>query len=90
MACCDNFVGDICRAPADTHTNCKNEACHLLFIQCPICAIKYGGCCSDTCKGIINLPGEERKEMRKGVDKGRMVFNKSKQRQIKIIHNRER
>jgi len=23
-----------CGAPCDTHTNCKNEACHLLFIQC--------------------------------------------------------
>ncbi len=23
-----------CGKPADTHTNCKNEGCHLLFIQC--------------------------------------------------------
>jgi len=24
-----------CGAPCDTHTNCKNDGCHLLFIQCP-------------------------------------------------------
>ena len=29
-----------CGKPADTHTNCKNDACHLLFIQCDA-AIRY-------------------------------------------------
>lgn len=27
-----------CGAPCDSHTNCKNDGCHLLFIQCPVCA----------------------------------------------------
>ncbi|SQC93969.1 Probable adenylyltransferase/sulfurtransferase MoeZ [Cedecea neteri] len=26
-----------CGTPCDSHTNCKNDGCHLLFIQCPAC-----------------------------------------------------
>jgi len=69
-----------CETPADNHTNCKNEACHLLFIQCEKCAEQYQGCCSQACTDTINLPEEVQKELRKGIDKGRMVFNKSRQR----------
>jgi len=69
-----------CGLPADTHTNCKNTACHLLFIQCEACAEKYDGCCSVECQTVYNLPEEEQKELRKGIDKGMMVFNKSKKR----------
>ena len=69
-----------CGQPADTHTNCKNDGCHLLFIQCEACAIKYDGCCSEACQTVYNLPVEEQKELRKGIDKGTMIFNKSKKR----------
>lgn len=69
-----------CGKPADTHTNCKNDACHLLFIQCDACAKEYDGCCSETCQTVYNLPIEEQKEIRKGQDKGIMIFNKSKKR----------
>ena len=69
-----------CGLPADTHTNCRNTACHLLFIQCEACATKYDGCCSVECQTVFNLPEEEQKELRKGIDKGMMVFNKSKKR----------
>lgn len=69
-----------CGQPADTHTNCKNDGCHLLFIQCETCATKYDGCCSTDCQTTYNLPLEEQRELRKGIEKGRMVFNKSKQR----------
>jgi UPF0176 protein len=69
-----------CGQPADTHTNCANEACHLLFIQCEACAAKYQGCCSEACFEVIQLPLEVQKELRKGIDKGNMVFNKAKQR----------
>jgi len=69
-----------CGKPADTHTNCKNEACHLLFIQCADCAATYNGCCSPECREMLLLPEEAQKKLRKGIDKGRMVFNKSKQR----------
>jgi UPF0176 protein len=71
-----------CGKPADTHTNCKNEGCHLLFIQCDECAAEHQGCCSKECTDVINLPEEEQKLLRKGVDKGRMVFNKSRQRRV--------
>jgi UPF0176 protein len=69
-----------CGKPADTHTNCVNEACHLLFIQCEECAKKYEGCCSKDCLDFIHLPEEEQKQLRKGIDKGSNIFNKSKAR----------
>lgn len=67
-----------CGKPCDEHTNCANQGCHLLFIQCPECAEKMQGCCSDACTEVINLPEEQQKEIRQGIDKGRMIFNKSK------------
>lgn len=69
-----------CGAAADTHTNCLNDGCHLLFIQCEKCAEKFKGCCSMECKEIADLPLEKQKELRKGLDKGNMIFNKSRQR----------
>lgn len=69
-----------CGKPADTHVNCANEACHLLFIQCNECKKKYEGCCSRECLDFIHLPTEIQKEKRKGIDKGRNIFNKSKAR----------
>jgi UPF0176 protein len=69
-----------CGEPADTHTNCINSACHLLFIQCDACAKKYDGCCSSACQEVYKLPEEEQKHLRKGKENGIMVFNKSKQR----------
>lgn len=70
----------ICGKSCDTHVNCKNDACHLLFIQCDECAEKYEGCCSKGCLDFIHLPVEEQKKLRKGSDKGRNIFNKSKAR----------
>jgi len=49
-----------CGAPCDTHTNCANDDCHLLFIQCEACSEQYNACCTDECKEIISLPKEER------------------------------
>lgn len=69
-----------CGKPADTHVNCANEACHLLFIQCHECREKYEGCCSKECRDFIHLPIEVQKEKRKGIDKGRNIFNKSRAR----------
>lgn len=69
-----------CGKPCDTHVNCINDACHLLFIQCDECKVKYEGCCSTECQEFIHLPAEVQKEKRKGVDKGRNVFNKSRVR----------
>lgn len=67
-----------CGQSCDMHTNCSNAACHLLFIQCNECAEKYNGCCSQACYEITLLPEEEQEKIRKGIDRGRMIFNKSK------------
>jgi len=52
-----------CGKPADTHTNCANNDCHLLFIQCKECAAKYDGCCSEECSDILKLPLEARHQL---------------------------
>lgn len=67
-----------CGKPADTHVNCVNDACHLLFIQCEECNKKMEGTCSQDCLDFIHLPAEEQKHKRAGMDKGRNVFNKSR------------
>jgi UPF0176 protein len=69
-----------CGKPADTHTNCVNSGCHLLFIQCDECAAKYEGCCSKECLEVIHLPEEDQKKIRAGIDKGQNIFNKSRAR----------
>ncbi|MGX5819060.1 oxygen-dependent tRNA uridine(34) hydroxylase TrhO [Chitinophaga lutea] len=70
-----------CGAPCDTHINCANEGCHLLFIQCEACAEKYNKCCSQECTDILALPEEEQATLRKGIDKGLMHFNKRRRKQ---------
>ncbi|MBN8787906.1 MAG: rhodanese-related sulfurtransferase, partial [Terrimonas sp.] len=69
-----------CGEPCDDHTNCKNDGCHLLFIQCKKCAEKYSGCCSTGCQEVYQMPEEEQKALRKGIDKGQHIFNKAKAR----------
>ncbi len=67
-----------CGEPFDDHVNCKNKACNLLFIQCPKCAEKYSGCCSEECQTIAALPEEEQRELRKGKDTGVRIFSKGR------------
>lgn len=72
-----------CGKPADTHVNCVNDACHLLFIQCDECKQKMEGCCSKECLDFIHLPEDQQKELRKGQDKGRNIFNKAHSRKLR-------
>jgi len=65
-----------CGSPCDTHVNCANDACHLLFIQCPTCAEKHDHCCSDSCASIIALPRDKQKELRKGTHNSNKIFKK--------------
>jgi UPF0176 protein len=67
-----------CGSLADTHTNCKNEGCHLLFIQCESCAQKFEGCCCVECQRIAAMPEDEQKLLRAGKDPGRKVFRKGR------------
>ncbi|MEI6021064.1 MAG: rhodanese-related sulfurtransferase [Bacteroidota bacterium] len=55
-----------CGKPCDTHVNCKNDDCHLLFIQCEDCAETMKGCCTPECIEINELPIEEQRQLRKG------------------------
>ena len=67
-----------CGKPADTHTNCKNDACHLLFIQCAECAQSFDGCCTTACKDIYHLPIEEQEKLRAGQKNGIQVTDAGK------------
>jgi len=73
-----------CGKTCDTHTNCANDGCHLLFIQCGECASLYDGCCSKECQEVITLPAEKQKELRKGKAQGRKVFKKGRSQKIKF------
>ena len=72
-----------CGQPCDDHTNCKNDGCHLLFIQCSTCAEKYNHCCSAECMEIIALPEETQRQLRAGINKGRQVFKKGRAKDLK-------
>lgn len=67
-----------CGSPCDDHINCKNDACHLLFIQCKSCAEKYEKCCSDECQKFIHLPEEKQEILRKGTNFGSNIFKKGR------------
>ncbi|MDG2455493.1 MAG: rhodanese-related sulfurtransferase [Bacteroidia bacterium] len=67
-----------CGDSFDDHTNCKNKACNLLFIQCQKCADQYAGTCSTDCQTIAALPIEEQRVLRKGNDEGVRIFSKGR------------
>jgi UPF0176 protein len=67
-----------CGAPCDTHTNCKNLACNVLFIQCSDCVQRLEGCCSEDCMNTIHLPEEEQKRLRTLKAASRNVFRKGR------------
>ncbi len=62
-----------CGKPCDDHTNCANEACHILFIQCADCATEYEATCSVKCKDFNQLDQEEKDKL-----KPKMEFNGTK------------
>ncbi len=67
-----------CGKPADLHTNCANEACHLLFIQCDECKETMENCCSTTCMEVHRMPYEEQKALRKGQGNSNDIFKKGR------------
>lgn len=73
-----------CGKACDTHVNCANEACHLLFIQCEECAEKMTDCCSDQCKEIHALPFVEQKRLRKGKTVSNKIFKKGRSEVLKF------
>ncbi|GAB4416813.1 MAG: rhodanese-related sulfurtransferase [Bacteroidia bacterium] len=67
-----------CGQPFDKHRNCANLSCNLLFIQCPDCAARYEGCCSEDCQHEIHLPPEVQHLHRQGHDSGIRIFSKGR------------
>jgi UPF0176 protein len=72
-----------CGKSCDTHVNCENEACHLLFIQCEECSKAMDSCCSNNCKEINALPFEEQKALRKGIPNSNKIFKKGRSEVLK-------
>ncbi len=79
-----------CGNPADTHTNCANNDCHLLFIQCRDCAQVYDGCCSNECKDILALPVSDKKKLRISNSEkyaGSKIFNSKSLTKLSVTIN---
>jgi UPF0176 protein len=75
-----------CGASCDTHINCSNESCHILFIQCEECAEQYTSCCSVKCKDFNALPEEEQDSIRPKVEFNGTKFGKGR---YKALHKDE-
>jgi len=67
-----------CGSPFDIHTNCANDACHLLFIQCDKCKEKMNNCCSYECMKINQMPFKTQKRLRKGQKNKNDIFKKGR------------
>lgn len=67
-----------CGNPCDDHVNCKNDACHILFIQCAECAEKYQSCCSVKCKDFNTLPAAERDKLKTTIEFNGTKFGKGR------------
>jgi UPF0176 protein len=73
-----------CGKPCDNHTNCANDGCHLLFIQCDDCKAAMENCCSTECLEITHLPLAEQVKLRSGKQVGNKVFRKGKSEALKF------
>lgn len=78
-----------CGKPCDNHTNCFNDGCHLLFIQCDECKTAMENCCSTECQEITHLPLAEQVKLRSGKQVGNKVFRKGKSEKLKFKHSGE-
>ena len=76
-----------CGKPCDTHTNCINESCHLLFIQCEDCREKMNSCCSTECIEINELSYDQQKALRKGKHNSNKIFKKGRSAKLKFKIN---
>ncbi len=67
-----------CGSKDDQHTNCANEACHILFIQCDACKEKYDNCCSAKCSDFIKLDKEEQDRLKPSMEFNGTKFGKGR------------
>ena len=67
----ERITGDIlstchqCEKNSDNHKNCKNDLCHMLFIQCKKCYEKYKGCCSKECLNYLKSENKNDEKSKK-------------------------
>jgi UPF0176 protein len=73
-----------CGNPCDAHTNCANDGCHLLFIQCDACSEAMENTCSSECQKTIQLSFEQQKELRKGKGNSNKIFKKGRSEILKF------
>ncbi len=78
-----------CGKPCDNHTNCENDGCHLLFIQCEECNDKMENCCSVECLETTHLPLVEQVKLRRGIQVGNKIFRKGKSDKLLFKHSGE-
>ena len=78
-----------CGKPCDNHTNCENDGCHLLFIQCDECKTAMENCCSTECLEVIHMPLVDQVRLRTGKQVGNKVFRKGKSDSLKFKHSGE-
>ncbi len=78
-----------CGKPCDNHTNCANDGCHLLFIQCDECKVSMENCCSTECLEVTHLPLAEQVKLRSGKQVGNKVFRKGKSEKLTFKHSGE-
>ena len=80
----DNIISNChqCGKPFDVHTNCANDACHLLFIQCEGCKTKMQNCCSYKCLEIKQMPYKLQKQLRRGQKNSNDIFKKGRTKNI--------
>ncbi|PAM95815.1 hypothetical protein B4N84_04520 [Flavobacterium sp. IR1] len=76
-----------CGKPCDNHTNCENDGCHLLFIQCDECKAAMENCCSTECLEVIHMPLVDQVRLRTGQQVGNKVFRKGKSESLKFKHS---
>lgn len=67
-----------CGKQSDIHTNCANDACHILFIQCENCKEEYANTCSVKCKTFNTLPDDERSKLKLTTDFNGTKFGKGR------------
>jgi len=76
-----------CGKECDDHTNCANDACHILFIQCEDCKSEYEATCSQKCKDYNRLPEEEKLKQRVTTEFNGTKFGKGRYKAHKKEHS---
>ena len=61
-----------CETPTNDHTDCANDACHALYLQCSACKEKFENCCSEDCQTVLHLDAEKQLAIRREEAKRRL------------------